>query len=79
MSKDKGFDGYYIKSDNGNNVDNDANVEVIRKEDLKRINDPDCVHQLERDDSDVLGDQVAWVCRKCGRGTFLPKTVTKIT
>jgi hypothetical protein len=75
------FDNGQVPFNNvDNNVGNDEWDVVIRKEDLKRLNDPNCTHKnVVRDDSDTIGDAVAWVCKGCGRGTFLPKHITKIT
>lgn len=64
---------------NDNNGNNDGYF-VIKAEDIKQLNNPACEHKnMERDDSDTIGDTVAWVCPDCGRGAFLPKSVTKIT
>lgn len=61
---------------NGNN----GGYTVIKPEDIKQLNNPACTHSnMRRDDSDTIGDTVAWVCPDCGRGVFLPKSVTKIT
>lgn len=75
-----GFDSLFIYGDNDDNVGNhESNVEVIKREDLKRMNDPNCKHEnIVRDDSDTIGDNVAWGCQDCGLGTFLPKTVKRI-
>lgn len=65
-----------------NNADNDV---VVRRDEMERLNDPDCNHKNKDGstafikDSDTIGDQQAWKCTKCLRGTFLPKSVTKIT
>lgn len=59
-------------SDNETNNEHDV---VIRLEDIKPLNDPNCAHHFVKD-SDEIGDKVAWVCTRCGRGTFLPKDVT---
>lgn len=59
-------------SDNENNNEHDV---VIRLEDIKPIHDPNCAHHFIKD-SDEIDNMVAWVCAKCGRGTFLPKDVT---
>lgn len=58
-----------------NNVGNDDIV--IRREDLKPLYDPNCEHDFVLD-GEVIGDSRAWVCSKCHRGTFLPKTVKRI-
>jgi hypothetical protein len=50
---------------------------VIRRKDLEPLNDPNCEHALEPDD-DEIGDSRAWICSKCQRGVFLPKTVKSI-
>lgn len=80
MSNGKKFDNTPDTSDNlDNNAGNDDYHVVVRQENLKRLYDPNCKHeQMVRDDSDTIGDTVAWVCQECGRGTFLPKTVQKI-
>lgn len=63
---------------NGNNGTEDG-YQVIKSEDIKQLNNPACTHpNMRRDDSDTIGDSVAWVCPDCGRGAFLPKQVTKI-
>jgi hypothetical protein len=59
-----------------NNVGPDGTI-VIRREDLKPLNDPNCEHSFVLD-GEVIGDTRAWVCSKCHRGTFLPKTVKRI-
>jgi hypothetical protein len=80
MTARDNFDNSGYKSDNeANNVEQNENDVLIRKEDLKRLNDPGCLHiNVKRDDSDTIGDTVAWVCMDCGRGAFLPKHVKKI-
>jgi hypothetical protein len=75
----KQFDNYYISGNNdAYNAQNEDNVLVIKQEDLKQLNDPNCEHDLQPDD-DEIGDTRAWMCSKCGRGVFLPKSVTKVT
>ncbi len=70
------FDNSKRKTDNpSNNVG--PNDVVIRREDSKPLNDPNCDHNLEPDD-DEIGDSRAWVCSKCHRGVFLPKTIERI-
>jgi hypothetical protein len=76
-------DNYFISGQNeDNNGDNENNggYTVIKPEDIKQLNDPNCKHlNMRRDDTDTIGDTVAWVCSDCGRGAFLPKSITKIT
>lgn len=68
-----------VYSDNHNDQ-NEKNDLVIKQEDIKNLNDPNCKHpNMQRDETDTIGDTVAWVCPDCGRGTFLPKSITKIT
>lgn len=71
--------GGYSDKHNGQNEQNDGTL-VIKKEDLKQLNNPDCKHpNMQKDESDKIGDTVAWKCPDCNRGAFLPNTVTKIT
>lgn len=75
MSDDQ-FDNPKPKSDTYKyNVE--KNEIVVRREDLKPLNDPNCEHDFVLD-GEVIGTTRAWVCSKCHRGTFLPKTVKRI-
>lgn len=70
------FDNPKPMSDtNVNNVE--KNELVIRREDLKPLNDPNCEHSFVLD-GELIGDTRAWICSKCHRGTFLPKTIQRI-
>jgi len=62
-------------------TDNDKyNVQnvVVRRDEMTRLNDPDCDHSIVKD-SETIGDYQAWKCTKCHKGRFLPKSITKIT
>jgi len=65
-----------------NNVDNDV---VVRRDEMERLNDPDCTHKSKDgltafiQDSDTIGTMQAWKCTRCQRGTFLPMSVKNIT
>lgn len=58
------------------NEDNNGYYEVIRRDEIVPLNDPQCEHSFKLDESDTIGDTVAWVCTKCHLGTFLPKGVS---
>lgn len=62
---------------NASNNDDNAEYEVIRLDEVEPINNPDCKHYFIKDD-DEIGDNQAWICRDCKRGTFYPKNVTII-
>ena len=61
-----------------NMPNNDSNVEIVKMDEQEPINDPNCEHLLAKDDSDRIGNTVAWMCTKpkCGFGQFLPDDVT---
>lgn len=60
-------------SQSGNNKEDNDYYEIIKLDELEPLNDPNCKHYFVKDDSDVLGNSVAWKCSKCHRGTFLAK------
>ena len=66
------FDNQDNSNDNRNIHDKNEEYEVIRRDELEPINDPNCKHNFVVD-SDEIGGFQAWVCTKCKRGTFLPK------
>jgi len=78
MSDDDSIAFTIRPSDNDDN--NVGNYEVIRRDEIQPLNDPNCEHDMILDpDGDEIGDTRAWVCSKCHRGVFLPKSVTAIT
>lgn len=58
--------------DNQGNNGNDDDTIVVDMSKREPLNDPDCKHFFIKDD-DTIGDTQAWICRRCKRGTFLPK------
>lgn len=54
------------------NLDN-GNYEVYKIDEAETLIDPNCKHTFKRDESDIIGDSVAWICSKCKRGTFIHK------
>lgn len=59
-------------SDNQSNNDNDDGTIVIDMAKREPLNDPNCEHFFIKDE-DTIGNSQAWICRKCKRGTFIPK------
>lgn len=59
------------------NVDNnDENVEIVKMDEQRPINDTECTHEtLIPDPEDTIGDAVYHGCAnyKCGRGWYLKK------
>ena len=66
------FDNQDNSNDNRNIHDKNEEYEVIRRDELEPINDPNCKHNFVVD-SDEIGGFQAWVSSKCKRGRFLPK------
>lgn len=67
-------------TDNGYNPQiDDNNVDfVVKMDEQAPINDPNCEHLLAKDETDRIGNTVAWMCVQpnCGFGQFLPDDVT---
>lgn len=59
-------------SDNQDNNGNDDGTIVVDMSKREPLNDPDCEHFFIKDE-DTIGTSQAWICRKCKRGTFIPK------
>ncbi len=59
-------------SDNQSNNDNDDGTIVVDMAKREPLNDPNCEHFFIKDE-DTIGNSQAWICRKCKRGTFIPK------
>lgn len=58
----------------GYNVSNDENVEVVKMDEQKPINDTECRHEtLIPDPEDTIGDAVYHGCSnyKCGVGFYI--------
>lgn len=64
-------------TNNGNYGGDDNPGEVIRLKDVEPLNDPKCEHDMVLE-GDKIGSARSWICNKCHRGVYLPKTVTKI-
>jgi hypothetical protein len=61
----------------GYNVTNDENVEIVKMDEQRPINDTDCRHEtLVPDPEDTIGDAVYHGCinRKCGVGFYIQPT-----
>jgi len=72
------IDNYYNSKDNSSINDNNDDYEVVKKENLENLIDPECKHYFVKDVDEIDDDTQAWLCKKCHRGTFLPKGVTII-
>lgn len=72
------IDNYNKSTDNASIDDNNDNYEVVKRENLENLIDPECKHYFVKDNDEIDKESQAWVCRKCHRGTFLPKNVTII-
>lgn len=59
-------------NNNTSNNGNDDGTIVVDMSKRKPLNDPDCKHYFIKDE-DIIGNNQAWICRRCKRGTFLPK------
>ena len=75
------FDPSSIDTDKNFKHNDAINVQdvVVRRDEMTRLNDPDCKHKNIVKDSETIGEFQAWKCTDCNRGRFLPKSVTKIT
>ncbi len=74
------FDTTPFTSDNNNRDVKNENDEVIKLNELTPINDPKCQHHFVKDEDELAEDNgiQAWICRKCKRGTFMPKHINII-
>lgn len=56
------------------NNNDDINVEIVKMDEQRPINNPECEHLLVRDESDRIGNTVSYMCIKphCGFGQFFP-------
>ena len=70
--------GVDFSNEVGYNVANDENVEVVKMDEQKPINDTECKHEtLIPDPQDTIGEAIYHGCenRKCGVGFYiLPST-----
>lgn len=60
-----------------NSGQDDENVEIVKMDEQKPINDTECTHQtLVQDPEDTIGDAVYHGCAnyKCGRGWYVVPT-----
>lgn len=72
------IDNYYKQTDNSNIDENNDDYEVVKRENLENLLDPECKHFFVKD-NDVIDDETqSWICKKCHRGTFIPKGITII-
>ena len=58
----------------GYNSINDENVEVVKMDEQRPINDTECTHEtLVPDPEDTIGNAIYYGCAnpKCGRGFYL--------
>lgn len=63
-----------FSSEIGYNTNNEINVEIVKMDEQKPINDTECTHEtLVPDPEDKLGDAVYHGCQnyKCGRGWYI--------
>lgn len=72
------IDNYYKQTDNSSIDDKNETYEVVKRENLENLINPDCTHYFVKDNDEIDKDTQSWVCTKCKRGTFLPKHVTII-
>jgi hypothetical protein len=74
------FDTTPFTSDNNSRDAKNENDEVIRLNELTPLNDPNCPHHFVKDVDDLAdtNDMQAWICRKCKRGTIMPKHINII-
>lgn len=75
------FDTSDLTIDNNNsNEKNENDVIVIKQEELTPINNPECKHYFIKDNDELAeeNNMQSWICKKCKRGTFLPKDKTII-
>lgn len=61
----------------GYNNGQDDEYEIVDMAKKTPLNDPDCQHSLVVDHSDRMGDYVAYVCSKCGVGSFFYEPIKK--
>jgi hypothetical protein len=50
-----------------------GNVQVIKKEDMKQLNDPNCVHEWEPDHSEDTDYVYGIKCKLCPIGKLIQK------
>ena len=72
------IDNYYKQNDNSSIDDNNDKNEVIKRENLVPLLDPECKHHFVKDDDVIDEATQSWICVKCKRGTFLPKHINII-
>lgn len=74
------FDTTPFTGDNSNIDDKNENYEVIKLDELTPVNDPTCRHNFIKDSDELAKDNgmQSWICRRCKRGTFLPKHINII-
>lgn len=58
--------------DNSGIIESDELNEVVKMDEIPPLNDPQCEHEFAIDETDTIGDAVAYVCtkRNCGVGYF---------
>jgi hypothetical protein len=72
------IDNYPNTKDNSSIDDNNDNYEVIKRENLVPLLDPECKHHFVKDSDEIDKLTQSWICTKCKRGTFLPKHINII-
>jgi hypothetical protein len=72
------IDNYYKQNDNASIDENNDDYEVVKRENLKNLLDPECKHFFVKDSDEIDKETQSWKCNKCHRGTFLPKNITII-
>jgi len=72
------IDNYPNTKDNASIDDNNDNYEVVKRENLKNLLDPECKHYFVKDNDIIDEETLSWICKNCHRGTFLPKSITII-
>lgn len=72
------IDNYYKSTDNSSIDDDNDKYEVIKRENLVPLIDPECKHNFVKDDDEIDKLTQSWICTKCNRGTFLPRHINII-
>lgn len=74
------FDTAPLTGDNNDRDDKNEKDEVIKLDELTPINDPNCKHFFVKDQDELAEENKmqAWICKRCKRGTFMPKHINII-
>lgn len=68
-SPSMGYNDTHTNDINERLVDNYlSRPHIVKMDEQRPLNDPDCEHSLVKDDDDAIEETQAWICQKCGVG-----------